>query len=135
MENTTNNAARCLQAFGAPADVLVYSGASKPLLGQHVPDPDIQGEDGLGGVEDLLPDANDDDVKARIVPTMGRSIVPAIEGIRNAAVKAIDSGKVLYLAVTGPLTNLAIFLLAYPDLAKETIIQIVIMGSGGSVGK
>lgn len=133
LDCTTVNAARCLQAFGAPQNILVFPGASKPLIGQPHPSIDIHGNDGLGGVEGL-PDANDLGVKARIVPSY-EGTLPAIEGMKKAATKALIHGKKLYLGVTGAATNAAIFILTHPELAKNAIQQIVIMGGGDGVGK
>ncbi|KAK9900088.1 Inosine/uridine-preferring nucleoside hydrolase [Cystobasidium minutum MCA 4210] len=132
LENTTINAARCLEAFGAPKHIRVYPGASKPLIGLPLPAVDIHGNDGLGGVEGL-PDANDPAVLARIVPSDGISL-PAIEGIKNAALQAVQSARQMYLGVTGSATNAAIFLLTYPKLAKKAIKQIVMMGGGVGLG-
>jgi uridine nucleosidase len=134
LENTTLNAARCLEAFGAPQDIWVYPGASKPLIGKPIPAVDIHGDDGLGGVEGL-PEPNDNGVRARIVATSGSTALPAVEGIKEAALTAVRSGKKLYLGVTGAATNAAIFLLAYPQLAKDAIQQIVMMGGGIGLGK
>jgi uridine nucleosidase len=44
-ENTRKNAARCLHAFGAPPNIQVHPGATKPLLRPARTDPEIHGID------------------------------------------------------------------------------------------
>lgn len=122
-----------MEAFGAPGDIRVYPGADKPLIGLPLPAVDIHGSDGLGGVEGL-PNADDSRVAARIIASDGISL-PAIEGIKIAAIQAVEAGRKMYLGVTGSATNAAIFILAYPQLAKAAIQEIVIMGGGIGIGK
>lgn len=81
-----------------------------------------------------LPSTDDPAVLARIVAQDGVSL-PAIEGIKKAALQAIQAGKKLYLGVTGAATNAAIFILSYPLLAKAAIAEIVMMGGGIGIGK
>ena len=134
LKNTTVNAARCLVAFGGSqhSDIKVYPGAAKPLIGQSVAAVDIHGSDGLGGVEGL-PAVDDPRVQERIVPFADRaSLFPAISGLCVAATKALNAGTKLNVGVTGSFTNIALFLLTYPDLARSALQQIICMG--GSVG-
>jgi uridine nucleosidase len=136
VHHTTINAAKCLEAFGAPASIKVYPGAAKPLIGEAHPAVDIHGNDGLGGVEGL-PDASDPRVQARIMDASDpvfQGGLPAIVGMRDAALSALSQGKKLYLGVTGSCTNAALFLSAYPALAKQAIAQIVCMGGGVGIG-
>lgn len=115
----------------------VYPGAAKPLIGDPHPAVDIHGNDGLGGVEGL-PYADSASVLSRIVPyedLLAHDSLPAIQGIKEAAQEAVRQGKKLYLGVTGSATNAAIFILAYPTLAKAAIQQIVTMGGGIGIGK
>jgi uridine nucleosidase len=51
--DTHANAVRLLHAFNAPVDVHAHRGATKPLMRPARHDPEIHGEDGLGGVEGL----------------------------------------------------------------------------------
>lgn len=67
--------------------------------------------------------------------TSGTTALPAVEGIKEAALTAVRSKKKMFLGVTGAATNAAIFLLAYPELAKDAIQQIVMMGGGIGLGK
>jgi len=134
VKNTAINAARCLEAFAAPQDILVYPGASKPLIRQTLPAPVVHGDDGVGGVEGL-PGADNQRVLARIVLASKSTAIPALDGIKIGATRAFQSGKKLYLGVTGAAKNTAIFLLAYPQLAKDAIQQIIMMGGGIGLGK
>lgn len=135
LRHTTANAARCLEAFGAPAKILVYPGAAKPLVGQPHPAVDIHGSDGLGGVEGL-PSPTDPAVAARIVGIDERAggLLPALQGMRDASLAAIRKGTKLHLAVTGAFTNAALFFSIYPELAKQAIQEVVLMGGGVGIG-
>lgn len=136
VEHTTINAARCLEAFGAPKHIKVWPGASKPLIGLPHPAVDIHGNDGLGGVEGL-PSASDPDVISRIVKSEDTDnpwTFPALNGLYQAATKAVQNNTKFHLAVTGSCTNAALFLLTYPTLARRAIEQIVCMGGGVGIG-
>ncbi|KAI0028364.1 uridine nucleosidase [Vararia minispora EC-137] len=122
--HTALNAARCLHAWGAPPNLRVYAGAAKPLLRAPRYDPEIHGADGLGGVVGL-PSPEASEVRARIAVDQ-----PAIEAIARAVREA--EGKVVVVA-SGPLTNVALFVSAYPELL-EKIEQIVFMGGGIGIG-
>ncbi|KAG8810219.1 Uridine nucleosidase 1, partial [Serendipita sp. 399] len=108
------NAVRCLHAFNAPVDVHAHRGAIKPLIRPARVDPEIHGEDGLGGVEGL-PALDDPAVAERW----------QLDGKRSATDVSI--------ATTGPLTNLAMFLSLHPEL-HDAIEEIVFMGGGVGIG-
>ncbi|TFY77062.1 hypothetical protein EWM64_g6951 [Hericium alpestre] len=131
-EHTKSNAARCLYAFGAAADVRVYGGATRPLLRPIRHDPQIHGVDGLGGVEGL-PSAEHPDVHARFLPKDGTGKIRAIDAIARAVRETWKNGagSKVSLATCGPLTNAALFLSVYPDL-MDGLEQIVMMG--GAIG-
>lgn len=134
MENTTNNAARSLEAFGAPSHIKVYPGAAKPIIGQPHPAADIHGNDGLGGVEGL-PEAASPQVQERIVTKASDSgLLPALAGLVEACKSVVKDGRKLHIGVTGACTNIALFLLSFPELAKEAVEQIVMMGGGVGIG-
>ena len=57
--------------------------------------------------------------------------IPAIELIAKTL---RESDEKVTLVVTGPMTNAALFLRVYPDLAKEKIDQIVFMGGAMGLG-
>ncbi|OCH84221.1 nucleoside hydrolase [Obba rivulosa] len=129
-DNTVNNAARCLYAFAAPQNVLVYPGAVKPLIRPARHDPEIHGIDGLGGVQGL-PSADHPDVVARLaIDKQGRP-VKAIEGIAKAIrdVWNDGAGPQITLISSGPMTNIALFVSVYPELLGG-IEEMVFMGGG-----
>ncbi|KAG1763147.1 Inosine/uridine-preferring nucleoside hydrolase domain-containing protein [Suillus occidentalis] len=133
-ECTAENAARCLHAFAAPSDVLVYPGACKPLLRPTKHDPEIHGEDGLGGVVGL-PSADSPEVQARFARKVDGSSIHAIEGMATAIKDAWRDGTGHQVSVvsSGPMTNIALFVSVYPHL-MEAVEQFVFMGGGVGVG-
>ncbi|WP_448515941.1 nucleoside hydrolase [Pseudothermotoga sp.] len=114
LENTTINARKVLDLFDL--DVLVFPGCAKPLLRDIVVAPQIHGQSGLDGAA---------------VPPPKRSIekIHAVDFIAQMAQKYDD----LVLVPTGPLTNIALFILKYPELVKR-ISTIVLMGGGIAFG-
>lgn len=115
LDKTTYNALRLVELIGA--DVPVHAGADRPLLREPTYAPHVHGEDGLQGA--CLP--------APKRPTSGKR---AWDAIYEEAVA--QDGKLQLIAV-GPLTNLAIALRKYSDLA-EKLSRIVIMGGAGQGG-
>ncbi|KAJ8455456.1 hypothetical protein ONZ51_g12453 [Trametes cubensis] len=136
-ENTNNNAARCLYAFAAAEHIRICPGATKPLLRPERHDPEIHGADGLGGVEGLPP-ADSPEVQARLqgdeVTTEART-VRALEGMAQTIEQWWKRGCGYKMTVvsTGPMTNIALFVSAYPDLV-QCIEEFVFMGGGVGVG-
>lgn len=123
---------RLLYAFGVPCGKPhVYPGASKPLLRSVKADIEIHGEDGLGGVEDLLPSFADPRVQARAQSNH----LHAIEAMAMAIQKTWNEGRgrKTTLVTTGPQTNLALFLSVYPQL-QPAIEEIVFMGGAAGLG-
>jgi pyrimidine-specific ribonucleoside hydrolase len=110
-EKTLTNALKILTLIGA--NVPVYKGAEKPMFRQLITAEYAHGETGLDGP--LLPRA-----------TLTAQSVTACEGI--AEILSHTSEKVT-IVPTGPLTNIAIFLLGYPHL-KNKIERISLMGGG-----
>jgi inosine-uridine nucleoside N-ribohydrolase len=51
-----------------------------------------------------------------------------IEALLQTCRQLLEKNEKMTVAVTGPASNLAIFLLAFPDLAEKTIEQFVVMG-------
>ena len=113
----------------AREDVPVYPGAAKPLIRPARSDPEIHGVDGLGGVRGL-PDAQHAAVAGLAQAARSRR---AIDGMTQATKKAIASGRKITFVTTGPTTNLALFVSAYPDLVPA-IEEIVFMGGGVGLG-
>ncbi|GAA5896532.1 nucleoside hydrolase [Sporobolomyces salmoneus] len=132
IENTTLNAARCLLSYGSAEQsrkVKVYAGVTKPLLRPVRHDSEIHGNDGLGGVQGLLA-ADDPRVRAKVEETKGQKAVEAIA----ATARALPEGQQLSLVATGALTNIALFVSLYPELVREKISQIVLMGGAEGRG-
>ncbi|WP_353718615.1 nucleoside hydrolase [Dyadobacter sp. 676] len=109
---TLHNALKVLTLIGA-TDVPVYRGAEKPLFRELVVADYVHGETGLDGP--ALP-----------VPAMQEQPLSAVEGI--ASILSAAETPVTFVP-TGPLTNIATFLLAYPHL-KGKIARISLMGGG-----
>ncbi|HWX73684.1 MAG TPA: nucleoside hydrolase, partial [Solirubrobacteraceae bacterium] len=114
LAKTTANALRVLEHLGRD-DIPVAAGAARPLVREPRVAAQVHGESGLDG-PDLPPPAG--------------APVPehAIEWI--AATLAAQAEPVT-LVPTGPLTNIALFLARYPELAPK-VARIVLMG--GAVG-
>ena len=131
---TAVNAARCLLAFGAQPHVRVYPGAPKPLLLPAKPDPEIHGDDGLGGVEGLPP-VDSAEVLALFATNEDGSTVRALEGMANSVKEMWNKGaghKVTIIS-SGPMTNIALFVSVYPDLL-DAVEEFVFMGGGVGIG-
>jgi uridine nucleosidase len=131
---TTINAARCLHAFGAPTHVRVYRGAPEPLLLPAKHDPEIHGEDGLGGVEGL-PTCDDPNVLALLAKNDDGSAANALEGM-SRHIKEIwnnGSGQQVTVISTGPMTNIALFVSVYRELLPA-VEEFVFMGGGVGLG-
>jgi pyrimidine-specific ribonucleoside hydrolase len=114
IEKTTHNALRVL-ALAGRSDVPVATGMGTPMVRDdgRVATPEVHGESGLDGPD--LPEPGSE-------PTADH----AIECIRER------SGSVT-LVPTGPLTNVAMALKQYPEVA-DGIEEIVLMGGAAGVG-
>ncbi|AEH51287.1 nucleoside hydrolase [Pseudothermotoga thermarum] len=112
--NTSRNARIVLDMFDI--DVPVYPGCAKPILRELVTAPEIHGSTGLDGAQ---------------LPQPKRSIesLHAVDFIAQMLEKYDD----VVLVPTGPLTNVALFMLKYPHLVKK-ISSIVLMGGGIAFG-
>lgn len=119
LQEKTYNNARKLLALAEREGVLVCSGAEKPLLRELIIADNIHGETGLDGA----------DLPQPVNPPNSTKAWDFIADILK------DSKEPVCLVATGPLTNVAIFLLAYPEL-KPLIKEIIIMGGacfGGNI--
>lgn len=116
IEATTQNALDILSFCGA-TDIPVAQGASKPILQPAQPVPDIHGESGLGAV--TLP-------RAETKPHQ-------LTACQMMAAVVEQSNIPVTIIATGPLTNVATFLLANPYLAGK-IERIALMGGGFRFG-
>ncbi len=114
LENTTKNARTVLDLFDI--DVPVFAGCDKPLFRNVIVAPDIHGKSGLEGAQ---------------LPPAKRPIerLHAVDFIAQTLEKYSD----VVLVPTGPLTNIALFMIRYPHLIKK-IASIVLMGGGIAFG-
>lgn len=116
-EKTLNNAMRTLQLLGQ-TQILVAGGNQTPLVKELETAGNVHGESGLDGAE--LP-----------TPTFEVQSMTAIELMAKVL---RESDEKVTLVVTGSMTNAALFLRVYPDLAKEKLAQIVFMGGAMGLG-
>ena len=110
------NTLTVLDAAEAP-DIPVSAGATKPLLGSSLYAEHVHGSDGLG-------DIGAKPSQRKVDPR------PAVELIRDLIE---SSDEPLTLIPLGPLTNIALFLRAFPKSAAK-LKQIVLMGGSASEG-
>ncbi len=115
LEKTTANAIRVLDYVGRH-DVSVAAGADRPLVRDRHVAAEVHGETGLDG-----PD----------LPPASRPPEPA-HAIDWIAMTLIGHPDPVTLVPTGPLTNIALFLARYPELAGR-VERIVLMG--GAIGE
>ncbi|MDY3248732.1 MAG: nucleoside hydrolase [Candidatus Choladocola sp.] len=119
IERVTGNALKLTDFLGM--DVKVAQGAEAPLLREIVPAADVHGKTGLGNC--VLPET-DRKTAAECAPEfMYRRICELPEGEK------------MVLVPTGPLTNVALLLKAFPDCC-DRIDRIVLMGGsmcGGNI--
>ncbi|HRE43336.1 MAG TPA: nucleoside hydrolase [Terricaulis sp.] len=107
-----------VRAIAGREDVPVFAGADRPLLAEAVEAGHFHGKNGLGDL-------------AFPAPSKGVERIGAVaflaETLRAAAPASIT------IAVTGPLTNVALALRAAPD-AAQGVREIVLMGGARSEG-
>ncbi|MFN4189675.1 MAG: nucleoside hydrolase [Pseudothermotoga sp.] len=114
LENTTRNARTVLDLFDM--DIPVFAGCEKPIIRDIIVAPDIHGKSGLEGAK--LPPAKRPIEKTHAVDFMAQML---------------EKYSDIILVPTGPLTNIALFMLRYPRLVKR-ISSIVLMGGGIAFG-
>ena len=115
-DKTLRNALRILTLLGRK-DIPVAGGAAKPLKRELIIADNVHGESGLDGPE--LPEP----AFAAVELTAWELMAQLIQASEHPVT----------LVPTGPLTNIATFLLAYPHL-KPRIERIVLMGGAAGVG-
>ena len=116
IEKTTTNALALLD-IAERSDIPVVAGASKPIASSYPgPVPHVHGENGLGNAT---------------LPTVSRSprSTPVEEWMYQQVAR--DPGAITILTV-GPVTNLALTLLRYPDL-PNLVDNVVVMGGNALV--
>ena len=116
IEKTTANALKIKRFFNS--DVPVHRGASQPLLSAIVDASEVHGESGMEGY--TFPEINESDLDS----------THAVEAMRDVLLK---SETPITLIPIGPLTNIALLLLTYPEV-KTFIKEIVLMGGSASRG-
>jgi purine nucleosidase len=116
LANTTANALRVLELAGRSA-VPVAAGADRPLVRDAQDAGDVHGESGLDGPD--LPDAFTAPVAAHAVDFLAERLLGAPEPVT--------------LIPTGPLTNVALLLARWPEVAPR-IERIVLMGGAIAEG-
>lgn len=116
-DKTLNNAMRMLTLLHRE-DIPVAAGNRTPLVKPLETAGNVHGKTGLDGAD--LPD-----------PDFKVQDMPAIDLIAKTLQ---ESDEKVTLVVTGPMTNAALFLRVYPELAKEKIDQIVFMGGAWGFG-
>lgn len=116
LDDTFANTHRVCGLIGASYPI--YRGASKPLYGEPHVSTAFHGQNGLGDVELPIPE------------TAVMHDKPAWDALHEAALA--HPGELQLIAI-GPLTNVAIALTKYPDLAS-LLHTILIMGGSASVG-
>jgi inosine-uridine nucleoside N-ribohydrolase len=120
LETVTRNALLTCTHAGI-RDVPVAAGAADPLLGRTTGNaPQVHGESGMDGADLGEPD----------VPLDPRHAVDLMADVLRAA----TSDAPVTLIPTGPLTNVALLLARYPDLARERVREIVLMGGAVATG-
>lgn len=115
-DKTLNNAMRMLTLL-KENKIPVAGGNQKPLMQDLIIADNVHGETGLDGA--VLPTPNFSPVN-----------IPAVQLI---AEKLDESSEPVILVVTGPMTNIALFLQIYPHLATK-IEKIVFMGGSSTIG-
>lgn len=115
LDKTTANAIRVLDHVGR-SDVPVAAGACAPLVRERHVAAEVHGETGLDGPQ---------------LPPAGRE-PHALHAIDWIARTLSEHPEPVTLVPTGPLTNIALFLARYPQLAAK-IERIVLMG--GAIGE
>jgi inosine-uridine nucleoside N-ribohydrolase len=116
LERTTHNA-RAVCGMAGIRDVPVAAGAPGPLVGILRTAPHVHGESALEGAELAGPE----------VPLAAEHAVDLMARLLRETAEPVT------LVPTGPLTNVALLLRTYPELAAR-VREIVLMGGSTDVG-
>ncbi len=115
VRHCTENALRLMHAFGRD-DIPVAEGAATPLVGEVVRATEVHGEGGIGTTQ---------------LPSTDTSVQP--DGAVALIARLLrEHPEPVAIAPIGPLTNIALLLRIYPELAVR-IAHLSIMG--GSIGE
>ncbi len=115
VRHCTENALRLLHAYGR-SDVPVAEGAAGPLIGNVVRATEVHGESGIG--------------TTRLDPSPATATHEGAVALMARLIR--DHPEPVAIAPIGPLTNIALLLRLYPELASR-IAHLSIMG--GSIGE
>ena len=116
LERTTQNA-RAVCTMAGIRNVPIAAGAPGPLVGSLRTAPHVHGDSALDGAELARAD----------VPVAAENAVDLMARLLRETTEPVT------LVPTGPLTNIALLLRTYPDLA-ERVHEIVLMGGSTDVG-
>jgi pyrimidine-specific ribonucleoside hydrolase len=116
IDQVVANTLKVLDAAGA-RDIPVAQGAVKPLLGKSLYAEHVHGADGMGDLG-IAPSTRKVDPRS------------AVELLRDLVEQSAEPVTIVPLA---PLTNIALFLRAFPETAKK-VHRIVLMGGSASAG-
>lgn len=119
LDDVVANTLTVLDAAGRP-DVPVAAGAAVPLLQPVRTAPHVHGADGLGNLD--WPRS-----------TRTASAGHAVELLRDVLRSAAASGELVTLIPLAPMTNIALLLRTYPDVAAG-LREIVFMGGAAGIG-
>ena len=112
IQRTTRNMLQIITLLGA-LDIPLAQGAGRPIISEPITAPSVHGVSGLDGPTLPEPEVSLSD----------------LEGTALMAKLLQESEQPITLVPTGPLTNIAILLTAYPEL-KSKIAAISMMGGG-----
>ena len=119
VDDVVRNTLLVLEAAGRP-DVPVARGAERPLLEPPVDARHVHGDDGMADLG-WTPSSLSVDPRH------------AVELLRDVCREAAAEGRPVTLVPLAPLTNIALLLRTYPDVAQG-ISEIIFMGGAANVG-
>lgn len=116
VDQVVANTFKVLDAAGAP-DIPVARGATRPLLGPSLYAEYVHGADGMGDLS----------IPPSLRTVDSRSAIELLRDLIESSQEPVT------LVPVAPLTNIALFLRAFPETAKK-IHRIVLMGGSASAG-
>lgn len=138
--DTFLNAVRLMALYRADPSIPVIRGSDCPLVKEVKVDVGIHGQGGLGGVQGL-PSLSSPLCQPWLQPAYPKTSSPTtgpepslfLYTLSTILTERLNNGKPpIHLAVTGPMTNVALFIRCYPHLIRG-IEQIVLMGGAAGV--
>lgn len=138
--DTFLNAVRLMALYRADPAIPVIRGSDCPLVKEVKVDVGIHGQGGLGGVQGL-PSLSSPLCQPWLHPAHPKTSSPTtgpepslfLYTLSTILTERLNAGKPpIHLAVTGPMTNVALFIRSYPHLIRG-IEQIVLMGGAAGV--